>query len=191
MLSPKIENPGSSDDYVDGLRCNLHTPYSVYDSDNRSLSETSEHNSDSDKGVARSGRFMLRLFGIAVVFISGAIVGSHHTQPAVSNTANEPHATTVTVTKPATVMPVACKKALASVEKYFNQAAAITSVNGQQLDIFSEAYQAIMKRDWKRIHELTEEQLKLERSLSDPTFQLMPNLADIKKDLDECQSQSN
>lgn len=195
MPSREIENPSNSDDYVDGLRRNPPATHAVPDSGGPSLLLPSEANAGSDKGVASPGRFMLRLVGIAAVFIAGVTVGTHRDQATSRNVANEPHGTAVTVTVTqasavSTFMPPACKQVLTSIEKYLDLAAVITSVNGRQLDILAGAYQAIMKKDWKQLHELTERQLNLERSLSDPTYELMPQLPDIKKDLIECQHQS-
>jgi hypothetical protein len=95
---------------------------------------------------------------------------------------------TVTVTETKYALPDSCRRVMEGWEKYLHAAAEITSANGAQLDIMSEAYQAILQKDWKKLNDLTDRQRKLEHDLSGETLKLLPNLEQITKDIKQCNS---
>lgn len=101
-------------------------------------------------------------------------------------------APTVTATQQVIVeksgIPSPCSKALAAMQKYLESAAKITSVNNAQLDIMSDAYQAILMKDWKRLNEIEERQRQLERTLAAPKVEVMEPYTQVKAELDECLS---
>lgn len=79
-----------------------------------------------------------------------------------------------------------CRNALTAMQKYLDSAAKITSANNVQLDILSDAYQAIVMKDWKRLNAVEERQRNLERSLSDPTVMVMEPYKEVRSELDAC-----
>jgi hypothetical protein len=101
-------------------------------------------------------------------------------------------AVTVTVTKTVTKveeverLPLSCQKALIGASHTLDSAAAITSANNKQLDIMSEAYVAIVNKNWQRLNALAQQQRDLERSLKVPTVTAMLPYKDLSRDIDQC-----
>lgn len=82
-----------------------------------------------------------------------------------------------------------CKRALAGTQKYLEAAVKISSVNGAQLDIFSESYQAILMKDWKELNRLAVRQREIERSLATDKAKVLPQYQPLQKDIGACRSQ--
>ena len=98
---------------------------------------------------------------------------------------------TVTVTETEIALPPACSQALHDFDKYLTAAYAISGANNQQLDLMSEANQAIMLKDWKKLGELTERQRNLERELGPASAKVLPELIQVQKGMKLCRSQLN
>ncbi len=178
------------DDFVDGLTINPdnHDDYDGPDSSPSSdTSNDTRAQKELDRSAARALRWVLPVIALAVGLGCGGVIEKKSAHQADGFT--EPQAVvTVTVTETKAAMPESCKRVMAGWEKLLHNAAAITSANGEQLDIFSEAYQAILSKDWKKLNELTERQRALEHKLSDDTFKLMPNLKELTEDIKTCRS---
>ena len=102
--------------------------------------------------------------------------------PAVTVTVTE----TKIETREVETLSIECQKALIGSSHTLDSAAAITSANNQQLDIMSEAYAAIVTRNWKKLNALAQQQRDLERSLKVPTVTAMLPYKDLRRDIDEC-----
>lgn len=180
-----IENPASPDEYADGL----HLRGGGFSTqEGRPLTGMSDDMPGPKEVYRVHGAWVGWAIGsvLAVIgFLCGSAYGST-TYERVSPSAAE----TVTVTKTVTAVPESCKRALDGYQRYLNAAAAIASTNDVQLDIFSEANQAILSKDWRKLNALVERQRALEAKVVDQNVALLPNLADISKDIKQCQSES-
>lgn len=194
-MSRQIENPGRPDDYIDGL------PRREYPDWRRRPPEEFPPVSVSTDPPPRKKGVDTGLFRPVKCLLYGALVVVGMTihaiwlapEPASTKVPDSPGiitqvapAPTVTVTK--TVLSKACERALVSMSEILDSAAAIAGVNEKQLDILAEARQAIVAKDFRRINRLDEQQRALDDSLVGHNLKVLPKVAQIKKDLAECQS---
>lgn len=128
---------------------------------------------------------------MAVCVMIGLCLGRSTTddkQPVVIETVTvaspSPSASVVTVS----VMPESCQRALDAMLKIINEADTVASHDGEQLDIMELAYQAIYKKDWKSLNDLSDRQRKLWFGLTEETSTVLPEMADIQRDVAECKA---
>lgn len=181
-----IDPRRTADDFIDWLRIKPDPGH-----ESSSSSDESDDNVHTTQTLKRvdnrpAGRVVWCVIGMGVGFILTSCF-----MPRTSNEATPAPAVTVTkqVVREVQVkseLPKPCTKALAAMQKYLDSAAKITSANNAQIDIMSDAYQAIMMKDWKRLNEIEVRQRQLEHTLSDPTVQLMEPYKQVKSELDQC-----
>ena len=113
------------------------------------------------------------------------VTGDNNTMQALPP-AVEPVTPTVTETKTVTELPKSCEKALRSMRKYLDSAAAVSGAGGQQMDILSDAYVAILSKDYKGLNALTVRQRQLEKSMLPASSKVVPKLVEVREEIDQC-----
>lgn len=207
-MQGRIENPGSPEDYVDGLRHKKPANFNT-EPDTVTFSVTGSGNpTRRQRGVDTRISGPVRCMVGAALFVAGAATGAvlvASASPATTETARAP--TTVSEpestpssrppepTKPAPAPPPGlspeCQRALDGMVYYLDSAIAISRVNDKQLDILSESYQAIFRKDWKKLNELAGRQRELDRSLATDKAKVLPKSLELREDLAKCRSQQN
>lgn len=195
----QIENPATPSEYVDGLR-SLGARNSYINSDDVTVTVTESGNpAYRVKGVDTHLPGPVRCLVVAAIFAAGMGTGAvliGGPEPATVETATSPTVSpspTSGRTKPAPApkpsMPAACQRALDGTAKYLDSAARISDAGSQQHDILSEAYTAIIARDWRKLNELAERQNAMERELVGDKGEVLPKQPSLMKDLATCRSQ--
>lgn len=70
--------------------------------------------------------------------------------------------------------------------KYLDSAAAVSGAGGQQMDILSDAYVAILMKDWKGLNSLTMRQRNLEKFMLPASSKVVPKLVEVREEIDKC-----
>jgi hypothetical protein len=124
--------------------------------------------------------------------VVGWFIGHSSTPEPTPTAAPAPAVTeTVVVEKhvPDPTVPASCERALESMLKILDQADTVAGHDGQQLDIMSNAYQAIYQKDWKRLNDLSDKQRRLWFDLTEETRVVLPEIPDIQKDVEQCRQE--
>lgn len=200
-----LENPGSPEDYVAGLR--HKRPANSYTESGTVVLSASKPDVPTstpkrvDTGISGPVRCLTYAATLAVgVAIGTVLIATHdppapqpagqaNTQPKQPSVApTKPTPPKVSPTKTVVALPPECEEALKGVQQYLDSAANVASVNDQQLDIMSEAHQAIILKDWRKLRELTVRQRTLESSLANDNAKVLPAYRDLTESLDACRS---
>jgi hypothetical protein len=199
-VGPEYDGP-TADEYIDDLPIKDGGP-SVRDSmrsgkrrDASSADAGVNVHPDPPKPVATvAGGVVVSLCAVALVVI-GWTIGTvqfalardedRDTQVATTPT-TQPPAPVVTVTVES--LPASCRKALASMDKYLDAAAAVGNAHSHQLDIISESYVAILEKDWRGLNAMQERQRDLGRTLGPASSKVLPVLVEVRKEIDQCRS---
>lgn len=198
----QIENPATPSEYVDGLRSlrGRDSPNSYINSDDVTVTVMESGNpAYRIKGVDTRTRGPVGCLVVAAVFVAGMCTGAaliDSPAPITVETATSPTVSptpTSRRTKPAPApkppMPAACQRALDGASKYLDSAARISDAGSRQHDILSEAYTAIIARDWRKLNDLSERQNAMERELVGDKGEMLPAQPSLMKDLATCRSQ--
>lgn len=199
-MAKPIENPGEPDDYIDGLRhkkpANDKYIGAVHDPPLSRQTQSTQPKKGIDNVPQGMVKYVLVGAAMAASCALGAIAGpgrSDNTIQVVKPYRPEPQPTvriTILQTVPANLSET-CRRALDGTKNYLDAAATIASVNNKQLDIFAEAYRAILQRDWEKLNALSDRQRELERTLAQPYAKLLPDYETLKKDIQACESQGH
>lgn len=195
-MSYRIENPGSPEDYVDGLK--HKKPANSYSESDEEIIPVTEPDipRQTVKGVDAGPYGPIQCLTYGAVFVLGVTIGTLLVREEHSTGSPVPSPTeTVVITAPARpaprpTIPESCQRALTGFEKYLDGASRVASVTDQQLDIFEEAYQAILLRQYKKLNDLSERQRTLDSTLASDKANVLPNYQSLKKDIAQCRSQS-
>lgn len=87
-------------------------------------------------------------------------------------------------------MPESCLVVLNQMMQIIDEAGVVAGHDGKQLDIMSLAYQAIYQKDWKTLNELSERQRQMWFGLTEETRAVLPEIPDIKGDVDKCKDEA-
>lgn len=192
-----IENPGEPDDYIAGLRSKGPANFHVVDANDQHSFNRSSDPTETIKGMPNGAPIGLGLLVTVAACVVGCAIGAV-LKPAEVQYVESPSAAastqpqpTVTITKTVTVheMPEACSRALKSASEILEQAAVTASASDKQLDILSEAYQAILQKDWRKLNTIADKQRALERELAQSNVEFLPGYLDLKRDIDKCLQQ--
>jgi hypothetical protein len=104
--------------------------------------------------------------------------------------ASEP-AVTVTKTKTVTRLPPSCERALRDMGKYLDAAAAVSNAGDRQIDLLSEAYVAILQKDWKGLNAVSEKQRDLQTDTLPASSKVIPKLVEVRKEMNQCLADAN
>lgn len=189
----QVENPGEPEEYIRGFRRREYPDWrTAPPKEYPPVSEPTDGPTPA-KGVdiGLFGPVKCLLYG--ALFVAGMAVHAIFIapEPASTEVPDPPGievqvapAPTVTVTK--MVLSAACNRALVGMSEVIDSAAAIAGVQEKQLDIFAEARQAIVMKDFRRINRLEERQRALDGSIMKQQLDVLPKVAQIKKDLAAC-----
>lgn len=192
-MSFPIENPGRPDEYIDGFPRREMPDWRASPPEEYPPVSAPTNPPAPPKGVDTGlfGPVKCLLYG-ALIMVGAAIHAIWFTpEPASTEVPDPPGinlhespAPTVTITK--AVLSEACSRALVGMTEVIDSAAAIAGVQDKQLDIFAEARQAIVAKDFRRINQLDEQQRALDSSVMKHQVKVLPKVAQIKKDLAAC-----
>lgn len=181
---PRIIEPQySPDDYIDGLRVKGTGKPDASGKPYRTTQPVKQF----DNGHGRPIAWLL--CGVALGIILTAVCSAPFRSSEPGATASSEPTVKETVVEYRDLpdqFPTVCKEALAGVSEYLDSAAAITSANNAQIDIMSEAYTAILMKDWKKLNELSNRQRGLEKSLTEDTVKVMIPRVDLQRKIEQC-----
>lgn len=197
----QIENPGTASSYVDGLRTQ-GVRNSYIDSDDVTVTVMNSGNPTYRiKGVDTRPRGPVGCLAWLATFVVGVATGAvliARSDPTPTETAHapivsqpQPESRTTKPAKPAPKpkLSAECRRALDGMEQYLDSAARISDAGSQQHDILSEAYTAMIAKDWRKLNELSERQFAMERELVGDKVKVLPEQQALMKDLATCRSQ--
>lgn len=202
-MPKQIQNPGTPESYVDGLRTQGARNSYVDSGDVVATVTESGNPTYRIKGVDTRLPGPVGCLAWLAVFAVGVATGAvliAQSDPTPTETA---HAPTVSQpppesrnTKPAKPAPkptlsAECQRTLDGMEKYLDSAVRISDAGSRQHDILSEAYTAILAKDWKKLNDLSERQFAMERELVGDKARVLPEQQALMKDLATCRSQLN
>lgn len=189
-MSRPIENPGEPEDYIAGLRNKGPANFHVTDAQDQGPFTRSVDATQTVKPIIHVDRGGVGLLLAGALFMVGCVIGAVFKPAEVQyeETAPATPRPAVTVTKTVTDMPEVCRRALKSASEILEQAAATASVSDKQLDILSEAYQAILQKDWRQLNTIADKQRTLERELAQYNVEFLPGYLEVKRDLEKCAS---
>jgi hypothetical protein len=100
-------------------------------------------------------------------------------------------AVTVTETKTVTRLPKSCERALKDMGKYLDAAAAVSDAGDRQLDLLSEAYVAILQKDWRSLNVVSEKQRSLQTDTLPASSKVIPKLVEVRGEIKQCLADAN
>lgn len=197
-MTRQIENPGDPEEYLAGLRSKGPANFQMTDGLSQDSFGRSGDTTETVKGMPPVVPRGVQLLVAGACVVIGCAIGAYfkpvETQYVVApalppaSSAQLTPAPKVTVTKTVNQMPEACTRALKAAAKVLDAAADTASASDKQLDILSEAYQAILDRDWRKLNTVADKQRELERTLSAPNAKFLPGYLDLKRDIESCLS---
>lgn len=181
-----VEPNRTASDYIDDL------PTREYDRSARDANDRGNTDTSDTKRVAIRPATVVGLAVVVAAFTCGWATAAiqyvagdaSHTLPAPA--ATEPVTPTVTETKTVITLPKSCEAALRDMRKYLDSAAAVSGAGGQQMDILSDAYVAILMKDWKGLNSLTMRQRNLEKFMLPASSKVVPKLVEVREEIDKC-----
>lgn len=93
---------------------------------------------------------------------------------------------TVTETRTVTKLPKSCTLAIRDMRKYLDAAAAVSDAGDKQIDLLSEAYVAILQKDWRGLNVVSEKQRDLQTDTLPASSKVIPKLVEVRKEMDQC-----
>lgn len=203
-MASQIENPGRPEDYVDGLRGKRDADWHYAVPEEHPPVPPPKPTSQPIKGVDTGTPTVVKCLVAGALLVIGIVIGVLIApEPPTQHVADRspyggqvvispsPVVVPSPVTKIQTDMTKECERAFLGMAQVLDSAEAVASVNDKQLDIFSDARQAIVQRDFRRINSLDTAQRELERSLSPDTVRVLRKIPEIQRDIKTCRSQQN
>lgn len=198
----QIENPGTPESYVDGLRTSGARNSYVDSGDVVATVTESGNPTYRIKGVDTRRTGPVGCLTWLAVFAAGAATGAifiaqsdptptetAHRAPTVSQPPPESRATRPAKPAPKPALSAECQRALDGMEEYLDSVVRISDAGSQQHDIVSDAYTAILAKDWRKLNDLAQRQHDMERELVGDKAKVLPEQQALMKDLATCRSQ--
>lgn len=185
-----IDPQRSADDFIGDL------PTREYEDAGSADTATDRVNTDTPdiKPVAIRPATVVGLAIVAAAFGCGwATAAMQHVTGDNNDTLASPSAPApaVTVTKTVTELPPSCEAALRDMGKYLDAAAAVSDAGDRQIDLISEAYIAILRKDYKGLNVVVEKQRDLQRDTLPASSKVIPKLVELRKGMDQCRSDAD
>lgn len=203
-MASQIENPGKPEDYVAGLRDKRDADWHYAPPAEHPPVSSPKPTSRPIKRVDTGTPTVVKCLVAGAILVIGIVIGVFlHPDPPTQHVSASPFGSVQISASPSPVvqpspvikyktgMSKECERAFLGMVGVLDSAEAIASVNNKQLDIFADARQAIVQRDFKHLNALDTAQRNMARELSPDTAHLLLKLPAIQKDIETCRSQQN